>query len=400
MPIRVSFNIISTFKIEGIYCTSTNTILFTFKLKKELKHRAELSYRSAFNKSDSLMILVDEYGIVRDMNDMCSHYFNFDKTYFVNKSIKVIISLFPKEYKSTTEYIEKLVEDGYNEILGKYERTSEDVRFYQIVTRYDKQTGFYLTQMTDQTEQMNLKEQLAHTNALSSVGQLAASIAHEIRNPMTTLKGFTQLLRISASEESKRYLTVIDDEIIRMESILAEMLILSKPSKNEKTPISIRKLMSDLIRVIQPKARLSGITILEKDCFLVNDTIIGDVIKLKQAFFNLLKNALESMSSDGFLTIEITEVKNEEISVSIQDTGKGIVETQLTQIFRPYFTTRSEGTGLGLPFVLKIIEDHNGTISVESEIGIGSKFTISFPTAIGYNNVNENNIITAAAWND
>ncbi|WP_438316608.1 ATP-binding protein [Sporosarcina sp. FA9] len=400
MPIQVSSKLMDTYKIEGIYCTTSNTILVTFKLKKELKNRAELTYRSAFNTSESLMILVDECGIVRDINDMCFLYFNLDRNCFVNKPIDLIISLFSKDDQIVTEYIEEIIENEYTEVLINYEKTPGDVHFFHVITRYDKQTGFYLTQIIDRTEKISLEEQLEHNNALSSVGQLAASIAHEIRNPMTTLKGFTQLLRISASEESKRYLSVIDDEIVRMESILGEMLILSKPSNNDKTPISIKNLMSELIRVIQPKARLAGIIIIESDNSLTNDFIYGDVIKLKQAFFNLLKNALESMSFDGVLTIDITEVGEEEISVVIQDTGKGIKENQLTQIFRPYFTTRPEGTGLGLSFVLKTIEDHGGTISVESEIGKGSKFIISFPKAIGYSNVNEKNISTASAWFD
>ncbi|MFD1929060.1 ATP-binding protein [Sporosarcina siberiensis] len=384
MPLQVKSKIIGTYKMESIYCDCNKTITISLNLKKELKNRNELSYKGAFNTSDSLMILVDEHGIVRDINDKCFHYLNFDRSHFVNKPVDVLINMASKDDQTFSEYTDGILGNEYTEVLIKYEKTPGNVCFYHIVTRYDKQIGYYLTQVTDQTVQINLEEQLEHNNALSSVGQLAASIAHEIRNPMTTLKGFTQLLRISASEESKRYLSVIDDEIERMESILGEMLILSKPSKNKKELISIQSLMSDLVQVIEPKARLAGITIIKKVDLLIKSMIYGDVVKLKQALFNVLKNALEAMPSDGLLTIEIKEVGEEVISVSIQDTGKGIKDSQLPQIFRPYFTTRADGTGLGLSFVLKTIENHGGTISVESKVGIGSKFIILFPVAIGY----------------
>ncbi len=105
----------------------------------------------------------------------------------------------------------------------------DDVSYYQISTLYDSETQTYLIRMNDRTEEMAMEKRLAHSNSLSTIGELAASIAHEIRNPMTTLKGFVQLLKISATADTMKYLSVIDEEIDRMESILSEMLILSKP---------------------------------------------------------------------------------------------------------------------------------------------------------------------------
>ena len=110
-----------------------------------------------------------------------------------------------------------------------------------------------------------MEKHLAHSNSLSTIGELAASIAHEIRNPMTTLKGFVQLLKISATSDTMKYLTVIDEEIVRMESILSEMLILSKPALNEKTTFSLEVLVADMIQVVHPKALMDGITITQKE---------------------------------------------------------------------------------------------------------------------------------------
>ena len=149
----------------------------------------------------------------------------------------------------------------------------------------------FITRMADHTEQVILEKRLAHKESLYEVGQLAASIAHEIRNPITTLKGFTQLLRNSTAEESEKYLTVIDDEIIRMESILNEMLILSKPSIEEKTFISLPKLLSTMIKLFQPKARIEGISIIQYTGDLDEVFIFGDEAKLKQVLLNLMKNS-------------------------------------------------------------------------------------------------------------
>lgn len=398
MPIRITSNKINTVEIQFNYCDKENQVIAYFNVPQNWGIEAEMPYLNAFRKSDNFMLLVDEYGTVLDVNEKSVHFFNLTRDFFIGKKIHELINLIPETFSKDSEYIKTVNKHGYADTLKRYELKSGDVRHYHMTTFYDEGTRSYLTRMTDQTENVNLEKRLAYEDALSSVGQLAASIAHEIRNPMTTLKGFTQLLRVSATEESKRYLTVIDDEIVRMESILSEMLILSKPSTNEKETISLMKLVSELIRVIHPKASLEGITIIEKDNELTNDSILGNVTKLKQAIFNLLKNALEAMPWGGVLTVNIEKSNNDGIKLSISDTGKGIDASQLNRIFMPYFTTRAEGTGLGLSFVLKTIEDHGGTISVESELNVGTKFMILFPSAIADDHIVEEIILSEFGW--
>ena len=193
------------------------------------------------------------------------------------------------------------------------------------------------------------------------------------------MKGFTQLLKVSATEDSIRYISVIEDEIERMESILGEMLVLSKPSEKKKSVILFgsigRRYGFDTIsesghgwnRSCYSRSELSS-----------NPLIFGDSDKMKQVLLNLFKNALESMQVGGKLSIHLSE-SDEKLVLSITDTGKGMTHHQVSQVFMPFFSSKPGGTGLGLPFVLKTVEDHGGTIAVESQVGDRDKIHIDLP---------------------
>ena len=235
--------------------------------------------------------------------------------------------------------------------------------------------------MKDCTDEKLLEQRLAHSDSLSAIGELAASIAHEIRNPMTTLKGFTQLLKLSASTDSLRYISVIEDEIERMGSILNEMLDLSKPTNNKSAVFSLEVLINDMIQIVRPKAMMEGISVVFQESMLETSLILGDSDKLKQVLLNLFRNAFEAMTSDGLLTIQLGTDVRSNITLTVTDTGKGMNKSQINQLFMPFFTSKAEGTGLGLPFVLKTIEEHGGTITVESELEKGTTFILSLPRA-------------------
>lgn len=371
-------------KVRFNYFEAVKKVIAIFNVPLGFGKEAKATYLNAFRKSDDFMILIDQNGIVRDVNDMYNKFFNVSQEFFIGKTCYEVISLFPDSLEEHENYIQKVIKHGYAEVLKRYEQSSENIRYYYITTLFDEETLMYLIKISDHTEKVNLEQRLAHKGSLSAVGQLAASIAHEIRNPMTTLKGFTQLLRLSATEESMKYLAVIDEEIVRMESILSEMLILSKPALSKKTTLSLEVLVDDVINVVNPKAVMDGMEIVQKDVDMLDTLIFGNADKIKQVLLNLFKNSLEAMALGGTLTIGLEQSDDGQIVLSIADTGKGMSESQLNQIFMPFFTTKSEGTGLGLPFVLKTIEEHDGTIAIESKVGLGTTFMISFPPAIAH----------------
>ena len=186
-----------------------------------------------------------------------------------------------------------------------------------------------------------------------------------------------------------KYLSVIDEEIDRMESILSEMLILSKPGLNEKTTFSLGVLVADMIQVVYPKALMDGITITQKENILKDSLIFGDSDKIKQVLLNLFKNAIEAMTPGGNLSISVNLDTPGKVVLGISDTGKGMDIYQVKRVFMPFFTTKSDGSGLGLPFVLKNIEEHGGTIAIESEVDVGTTFIVTFPSAIGHASVTD-----------
>lgn len=136
-----------------------------------------------------------------------------------------------------------------------------------------------------------------------------------------------------------------------------------------------------MIQIVQPKALMDGITIVQKETALSDTLITGDAAKLKQAILNLLKNAFEAISNRGVVTVSIDLDEKNRIVLTITDTGKGMSLKQINQMFLPFVSSKADGTGLGLPFVLKTMENHDGEITVRSEIGYGTTISLHFPSA-------------------
>lgn len=384
MTIRAVNNRIHAAKVHVMYMDDVHQIVAFFDVKRYNDNLAGGAYVHAFHNAASFMAVADQQGIIFDVNNMHTVFFNVSKDHFIGKEVAVFIKLFQDENERLINYKKAVQIYGYAEETLMYERSVDDIRYYHMSTFFDSKNQTYLIRIDDRTEKKILEERLAHSGSLSTVGELAASIAHEIRNPMTTLKGFVQLLKISANDDAIKYLAVIDDEIARMESILSEMLILSKPGMNKKTIFSLEVLVNDMIQVMQPKALLEGITIKQKINNLQNTLMKADADKIKQVLLNLFKNAFEAMAPGGTLTTSIELDDAQQLVLTVSDTGNGMNASQISRIFMPFFTCKPEGTGLGLPFVLKIIEEYGGTISVESEVGKGTSFIVTFPMEIAH----------------
>ncbi len=371
-------------KMHLTYFMELQTVVALFESTKSCDRASEMVYLNAFRKSENFELIVNKKGIICDVNEMHTQFFNEPRDYFIGKTANFLFHLFTDLNENTYTYIDTLKAHGFAEKVKCFERSPDDIRYYHVTTFHDTETDMYVVRMMDCTDKVELEKQLDHSDSLSAVGQIAASIAHEIRNPMTTLKGFVQLLKISATTDTMKYLTVIDEEIIRMESILTEMLFLSKPASNIKTTFSLEVLVSDMVQIFQPKALMDGITVIQNESRHENSLIFGDPDKIKQVLLNLFRNAFEAMSPGQELTTSIRLENSGKLVLEISDTGEGMDIKQVNQVFMPFFTSKSEGTGLGLPFVLKTIEEHGGTVAVESEVGRGTTFIITLPSAIAH----------------
>jgi two-component system sporulation sensor kinase A len=228
----------------------------------------------------------------------------------------------------------------------------------------------------DISERKKNEELLVNSEKLYVAGQLAAGIAHEIRNPLTSLKGFLQLMA-AGKLANKNYFDIMKSELTRIDSIVSELLMLSKPQVYELARTDVRILLDDTMTLLGAQAILHNI---EMETSMGDEPlwVVGVENQLKQVFINVLKNAIEAMTGGGTIVIS-SRREGEHVVVQIQDDGPGIPEEQLCKIGQPFYTTKEKGTGLGLMVTYKIVHNHNGRIAVRSELGSGTKFEISFP---------------------
>jgi len=199
----------------------------------------------------------------------------------------------------------------------------------------------------------------------STAGQLAAGIAHEIRNPITAIKGFLQLIR-SDGDHSDEYYQVIDGEIGRIEEILKELLVLGRPTTKVYGIHQLERLLHQVIVLMKSQALLHNIVIDQH--FQLADTVICcEGNQMKQVFINLMKNAIEAMPGGGKVTIETERRDHSHIEVRVIDEGCGIPLEVLKRMGEPFFTTKENGTGLGMLVTKQIIEEHGGTLQIDSD---------------------------------
>ncbi|WEK54817.1 MAG: ATP-binding protein [Candidatus Cohnella colombiensis] len=228
----------------------------------------------------------------------------------------------------------------------------------------------------DISERKKNEELLINSEKLYIAGQLAAGIAHEIRNPLTSLKGFLQLIA-SGRNNNHTYYDIMNAELDRIGSIVSELLMLSKPQVYDLTFLDMRMLMRDTVTLLEAQAVLHDIKI-EAQYSADPLWIYGVENQVKQVFINLIKNAIEAMIDGGKIKIHLFR-ERDQVSVQIHDEGPGFEHEQMAKLGQPFYTTKEKGTGLGLMVSYKIVDNHQGKINVSSEVGRGSLFEIRIP---------------------
>jgi two-component system sensor histidine kinase PilS (NtrC family) len=230
---------------------------------------------------------------------------------------------------------------------------------------------------TDLTHLKAVESQMELRARLSSLGELSAGIAHELRNPMGVIAGYTKLLSKKGDKSSMTIVDAISKEISVMDRIISDFLSFAKPTELTISDIELKNIIENCIETVTGERKNINLE-LDIDGLPV---IKGDEIFLRQAFTNLIQNAVESMPQGGDLVIKSSVMKTPEgdfLDISLSDTGHGIAENLIDKIFLPFFTTKERGTGLGLAIVHKIIISHGGSISVDSS-DKGTAFHIKLP---------------------
>ncbi len=228
-------------------------------------------------------------------------------------------------------------------------------------------------------DRLNL-EKVQKSEKLALVGQLAAGLAHEIRNPLTSVKGFVQLIQAKKGQETPAfYLDIILDELNRIDQIVSEMVLLAKPAPLKLSTINAAHLAQEVVNLLQPQALMQEITLQLSSVPDLAD-IEGEANQLKQVFINLIKNSIESMPDGGKVVVSLANHSSKPgVVIKVSDTGCGISSEHLNKLGSPFFSTKELGTGLGLMVTYRIIQNHHGEVSVTSSYGEGTTFTLTLP---------------------
>lgn len=230
--------------------------------------------------------------------------------------------------------------------------------------------------LSDITELKNLRERVIKTERLAALGEVAARVAHEIRNPLVSLGGFARRLEKKLNGGLKEYADIIAKEVERLETILNEILSFVKETRVRKEIVDAQKLMEEVVSLVRSEIEDRGIAIVQD--FPEPIELFVDPNRIKDALLNVVRNAIQAVGQTGTISLKAYR-KNKTCVIEIKDTGTGIAEEDLSFIFDPFYTTKKQGTGLGLTITHRIVEEHDGRIEVESRAGQGSLFRLLIP---------------------
>ncbi len=233
----------------------------------------------------------------------------------------------------------------------------------------------------DLSEVRALRREVARSQRLASVGRLAAGVAHEIRNPLSSIKGFATYFkeRYPDQPQDQQTAAIMIQEVDRLNRVVGQLLEFSRPIATKPQKISLSALLADSLTLIKDRAAEKNISVQVQNNARVDETRI-DPDRINQILLNLYLNAIDAMEDGGKLTVELSaDGQSGQIGITVSDTGRGISPEHLSKVFDPYFTTKSGGTGLGLAMAYNIIEAMGGSIKVKSDPGKGTAFSIMIP---------------------
>ncbi|AMM97013.1 PAS domain S-box protein [Bacillus pumilus] len=360
--------------LEGQHLTILRNVSDRKRMEEELRE-SELKFRKVFNGSmDGIVLFDNQYHII-EVNPSASELLGLKDDHLTEMNLFHILAPYQIEHLAQPAQTMSLDEMD-NEV--PFVLNHPDQRILEFSFKRNIIHNMNLAIFRDVTERKELEERVRKSDTLHVVGELAAGIAHEIRNPMTALKGFIQLLKGNIEGEYSLYFNVITSELKRIESIITEFLILAKPQAIVYEEKNVVQIVKDTMDLLHAQANLGNVQ-MHLNVMDEIPLIYCEQNQLKQVFINILKNAIEVMPRKGNVYVSIQRKGEEHIVISLRDEGCGMAEDKLKRLGEPFYTTKERGTGLGLMVSYKIIEEHQGTIEVESEEGVGTVFHLTLP---------------------
>lgn len=347
--------------------------------------------QAVFDAISDGVVIYDPKGLVQHRNHVCPR--QFPKETLIGKSCKALFH--PEQNLAPTSCPVERALRGESSQLSFSTPSNSDGRnlFYDVIaTPIEDPAGGNraLVFIRDVTERRSRELQLLQAEKMSSIGVLAAGVAHEINNPMTSVAGYAEALQRRFREDPSlagdqrlldfpKYLEIIVREVYRCKGIIDNLLSFSRKSEGEFGPVDLNGIIGEVLELVRHKGRDKNIT-LRENLSIPLPRVHGDASALRQVFLNLILNALQAIEEAGTVTIE-TESVDSQVVARVIDNGTGIEPEMLDQIWNPFFTTKvvGKGQGLGLAVTYDIVEKHQGAIDVQSQVGEGSKFIVKLP---------------------
>jgi two-component system sporulation sensor kinase A len=372
--------VINSDKQLAALCVIIRNITDSKRMESELR-QIEERYRIITENTHDLIMIVDADGMVQYASPshkmlgvdpdtlvgkpLTSKWEEPTKTQTEHYFFGMVAS---KEPKKTEIFWPDLVQDRILEVYGV------------PVIGADGRADTVVIVSRDISERKNTEELLRRSDKLLVAGQLAAGIAHEIRNPLTALKGFTQLM-LTGGQHKEQYLTIMKSELTRIEQIISELLMLAKPQAVTYKKRSLEPIIYDVISLLESQANLSGVQIM-LNLPSTLPMVHCEENQLKQIFINVIKNGMEAMPKGGLIQIDAYTEDPGQVVLVFQDQGSGMPAEKLSRLGEPFFTTKEKGSGLGLMISQKIINEHGGFMHFSSEPGQGTTVTVLLPAAL------------------
>ncbi|RAN29955.1 sporulation kinase [Geobacillus sp. A8] len=337
------------------------------------------------NSMPDFVCFKDSEGRWLRVNDFGQRLYHLERIDYVGKTDRELGELVPFFKDAFEQCIESDREAWKNGTVTRREESfampDGEVKTFDVikVPLFDENGARkgLLTIGRDITQQKLAEELLLKKEKLSVLGELAAGIAHEIRNPLTSMKGFIQMMQ-ETREVNDHYMRIMLNELGRINQIVSELLVLAKPQSHDYRPFLLDEALSYVISLIGHEATLNNVSIsvhntAPKAC------VYGDQNQIVQVLLNVMKNAIEAMPDGGILYVHVAEADGK-VLVDVADTGVGIPKERLQKIGEPFFTLKEKGMGLGLTTSMKIVQEHKGTMRIESEVGKGTTVHLTFPS--------------------
>ncbi|PLR76119.1 PAS domain-containing sensor histidine kinase [Bacillus sp. V3-13] len=367
----------SKLHIDGSNLTIVRNVSERHRMERELRE-SELKFRKIFEGALEGIILWNNHFEIVDINQTGQNMLGFSRQEIIGKSLTELLTECRLSREEQHKHMDTLLEHGQLNGVVQIRLKKGTKKHLEFSTKSNLMSGLNLTVFKDITEKLEMEEQLRKSDTLTVIGELAAGIAHEIRNPMTALKGFIQLLQSNMKDEHAMYFQVITTELQRIDSIINEFLILAKPQAVKFIESDVTRIVKETVELLTAQAVLHNVqfkTYYQDKLPL----LFCEPNQLKKVFINIIKNAIEVMPKGGYITVSVERAAGDKIHVYVQDEGPGIPEEKLKKLGEPFYTTKERGTGLGLMVSYKIIEEHQGSIEVESHPGTGTIFHIYLP---------------------